>query len=426
MYVGLVLVVLIVAIAGAYYWQTTLSVPKSPYPKGSITIGYAGSMTGRMSAEGKESLDGVMLAVDEINSEPGGLVGYEIKVVSGDVVDYAPTDVSAAFEKLITKDGVDALFAGTGSLTNFEIDMANKYKIPYILSAGAPETERIINGHGEDFIYSYSFVPSYLGYQTALPVRIQEWLDQGKLKLHYGKTLALITSDNPYSTWISEGLKKNFEAAGWKITVDEMIPMVTVTDWSTVLSKIRENPPDVIVDTDYIPANEASFMKQFLERPTNSLIFMQYGPSVPEFIDLLGAQSDGMLYDMIAVIGSEKFPPYADVVNKFNTKFGFKPVAYGIFLYWQIRIWADAVKKAGDPKDHLAVAKAIRETHMDTALGTVEFDPNTNMPKTGPGLVPPVCFYQIWNGKRYMVWPDEVNGITVKEKDFQPPPWYTP
>ena len=36
----------------------------------------------------------------------------------------------------------------------------------------------------------------------------------------------MISSDNPYSKAISEGMKKSFTAAGWKVTVDEMVSVV--------------------------------------------------------------------------------------------------------------------------------------------------------------------------------------------------------
>ena len=38
-------------------------------------------------------------------------------------------------------------------------------------------------------------------------------------------------------------------------------------------------------------------MNQFIENPPNSLLFLQYGPSVQEFLDLTGDNSTGLIYN---------------------------------------------------------------------------------------------------------------------------------
>ena len=43
----------------------------------------------------------------------------------------------------------------------------------------------------------------------------------------------------------------------------------------------------------------ASFLNQFMEQPTKSLLFLQYAPSVPEFVTLTGKKSDGVIYDLL-------------------------------------------------------------------------------------------------------------------------------
>ncbi|WP_283178972.1 hypothetical protein [Gemmobacter sp. 24YEA27] len=52
-------------------------------------------------------------------------------------------------------------------------------------------------------------------------------------------------------------------------------------EWGPTLAKLREDPPAVICITHFFPADLAQFMVQFAPNPTNSLIYMQYGPMVP-------------------------------------------------------------------------------------------------------------------------------------------------
>ena len=72
-----------------------------------------------------------------------------------------------------------------------------------------------------------------------------------------------------------------------------MIPSGEVNDWRAFLAKVRQDPPDLVVNTDWVPANASTFITQFLEDPTDSLVFIQYGPSVPEFLDLTKDKGHG-------------------------------------------------------------------------------------------------------------------------------------
>ena len=55
-----------------------------------------------------------------------------------------------------------------------------------------------------------------------------------------------------------------------------------------MLAKIRQNPPGLIFHADYIPGDLASFQQQFRSDPTPSLMYQQYGPSIPEYLELAG------------------------------------------------------------------------------------------------------------------------------------------
>ena len=76
--------------------------------------------------------------------------------------------------------------------------------------------------------------------------------------------------------------------------------MVTTpnTEWGATLAKLQANPPGVIWLTEYFPADDAAFMKQFSVNPTKSLVHIQYGPSVPQFLTLAGASANGAVWQI--------------------------------------------------------------------------------------------------------------------------------
>jgi branched-chain amino acid transport system substrate-binding protein len=381
-----------------------------------IKIGVLAPMTGTSAADGEEMVRGAKLAVKEINAA-GGILGYTFAVVSGDTQDQVPDAVVSAIQKLTADPDVNCMMTGYASTTNFEIQNMADMNMPYLVSANSAQTNGIIGNNGDKYPTIWSLTPTYDAYQTELPILMEKWATEGKITLNNRK-VAIVTSDNPYSKTISDGLKKNFPAAGWTITVDETVPFQDVLDWRTIIAKIRQDPPDLVVNTDYLPANDASFLKQFLENPTPSFLFMQYGPSVPEFYDLTKEQSTGVLYNLLGgIIQSPKNTLSAEFLQKFKDEYGVESGSYGSSLYQSVYFYADALKVVGDPTNRLAVGKAIGNITRQTPNGTIKFDPTTHLAMQGDEFIP-IQFYQFQSGTRVLIWPP-----VYATGDIIVPPW---
>jgi branched-chain amino acid transport system substrate-binding protein len=159
-------------------------------------------------------------------------------------------------------------------------------------------------------------------------------------------------------------------------------------------------------------------MAQFMEEPTDSLVFIQYGPSVPEFLELTKDKSTGVVYNLLGgPLLSPKNPRAEEVNAKYEAKYGSRPGVYGGALYEMAYIYFDALAKAGDPADHAAVAKAISETDKQTISGRLVFDQETHLARQGNEYIP-IQFYQIWDGDRYLFYPNE-----YATGEFKQPTW---
>lgn len=382
-----------------------------------VKIGVIAPLTGGSAADGEEMVRGAQLAAKELN-EAGGVAGYTFEVVSGDTKDQTPDAVISAIQKLTSDSAVKAMMTGYASTTNFEIQNMADLQMPYIISANAAQTRDIIAKNPDGYPTVWSLVPSYDAYETELPRLMEQWAADGKITLNNRK-VAIVTSDNPYSKTISDGLKKNFTAAGWTVTVDEMVPFGEVLDWRTIIAKIRQDPPDLIVNTDYLTANEAAFLEQFLEDPTPSYMFLQYGPSVPEFVELTQEKSTGVLYNLLGgMILSPKNELAINFQEKFNNAYGVDSGSYGYSLYQSVMMYADALKKVGDAGDTLAIGKALGESSTEGASGTIEFDPATHLAKQGDDYLP-IQFYQIRDGERILIHP-----AAFATGEIQSPSWF--
>lgn len=375
-----------------------------------VKIGVLAPMTGGSAADGEEMVRGAQLAVDEINSG-GGVNGYKFEIVKGDTKDQVPDAVTSAFKKITSDKAVGCMITGYASPTNFEINLMAEINMPYLISANSAQTQGIIGKAPDKYPTVWSLTPSYEAYETELPRLLELWAKEGKIKLN-NRRVAIVTSDNPYSKTISEGLKVSFPKYGWTVSVDEMVPFGEVHDWRAIISKIRKDPPDMIVNTDYQPGNEATFVDQFMEDPTPSMMFLQYGPSVPEFIELTQDMSTGIMYNLLGgpIMAAKECQ---EVAEKFKNRYGIESGSYGHMLYWEVMIYADALKQVGDPAKRLEIGQAIGKMTKKISSGTVAFDPKTHLALQGDDYIP-IQFFQIWEGKRTQIWPPQYATGDVK------------
>jgi branched-chain amino acid transport system substrate-binding protein len=287
--------------------------------------------------------------------------------------------------------------------------------MPYLISANAAQTREIISKDPSKYPTVWSRVPSYDAYETDLPKLLEKWGSQGKLKLNNRKAY-IVSSDDPYGSTIANGLQKNFTDLKWTISGFETVPFASVTDWRGILAKIRSDPPDIVIVTDSAPPNNAAFLNQFMENPTNSLVFLQYGPSVPEFIDLTKKNSTGVIYNLLGG-AIDTLPETKDIRAKFKSKYGNEGGYFAVAAYNEVQLYAECVKQVGDPTNRLAIGKCIGNLDLMTPSGHLKFDQTTHLAMQGEEFYP-ILFYQIWDGQRIIVDPQKYAGA-----DFRMPPW---
>lgn len=417
-----VVVVLIAIVAIAAVSYVTFLAPKAEVRV--LKIGVPAPLTGYSVKDGQETLYSAQMAVDEINAAGGIMNGtYKLQIISADIGDFVTEKVTSVFNRFITVDKVDMITAGYSSQSNFEIDIAKDAKMIYFLS-GDPDSTRIVMAAGggvQNYPTIWMHCQSFVTYQTDPPIRFIDWAAKGYINWTHGRTFALILGDNPYSNYTGIGMKTNFIAAGWNETMEETVQTGKVLEWGTVLAKIRANPPDIIIDTDYVPSSMTAFITQFLENPTNSYFFGQYGPSLPEFTDLMGTKSTGVIYDLPGFAAVTKYDKAREVSSAFYGKYGWWPAFYGLNMYDQVYSYKYAVEAAGGPDDHIAVGNAIGKLDYQGANAHVQFDLTTHFIKTGNM---PTVFYQIVNLQRKVIGITDGFPLTYLDANVTTPPWF--
>lgn len=372
-----------------------------------VKIGVLAPLTGPNANDGADYVRGVELAIKEANAQ-GGVAGHTFELVTADTKDATAASVTSATERLLGTDGVEIVMTGYASLSMFEVQLMQEADMPYLSAGPSPQFAAIVTQDIDAYNCCWSFSADFKGYETTVTPTFEKLAEGGVFSLSE-KTVAIISSDNPFSKTISEGMKTAFEAADWTITVDELVPFGPVSDWRPILAKIRENPPELIINTDFIPANAALFVNQFRESPSNSMVFLQYAPLVPEFHKLTGKNANGIMFNAIgSPLVAEAWPRGGEVMDRLSAEYeGAAMGPYASGLYEMANSYFIALESVRDPKDHDAIGQALGAIKRATVSGYMEFDPATHVAVQSPNHIP-VSYFQMQAGKGgVMVAPDQ-------------------
>ena len=377
-----------------------------------IKIGVVAPLTGNFADEGNEMFRGVKMAVDELNAK-GGILGKKIVIIKGDVGDFSGEQIVSVGEKLIHRDKVDCLITQyLGGVV--DIKAFGEYEVPYLHMDTSQAAADLVRENLEKYSNIFQVCPEETHYAGGILDFIDRILPGATGYEYPNKKIALITMVRAYNDRISNRFKELLKQTGWRLVVDEKTPTGTV-EWGATLAKIRRENPAVIFFNDHVPTDEVAFLDQFHNNPTNSIIFIQYGPSNPAFIELGKEKTNdvfwGTLFAPIAEQGREWRERYK---RTYGEEAGIGTAAG---TYVSTMIWATSAIKAGNEKNYKEVCRIIRENpHQVVGISHV-FNPETQTAIYGEGLSPFVAF-QVQSQKHEIVSP-----IGVETSKMKVPHW---
>lgn len=388
-------------------------------PKGSpIVIGGGVPVTGSYAGTGLEMRRGMQLAVDEINAR-GGVLGRPLKLAILNTQTQQPTVMRSVFQKFVSEK-VAAVFSPFTTYSNVEFPIVADAKVPTFHVNTYSGNVDWVKQHGVKNIFQGD--PTQVWYGPGVASLMETLISSGAWA-PLAKTMAIITSNDPYSLSIAKSFQATMEPKGWSTTMFQEFT-VPQSDYTAELVNIRKTPPGVIFFSDYAAGDEAAFIKQFRESPTKSLVYQQYAPSVPQYLTLAGPAADGVIWS--TVVGVLEGTYISNTFEKeFQKTFHATPGHSNAGdQYDLVHIWANAVDEAGDPNDFTAVNAIVKTTIYRGVCGAYSWpdDYLTCYPyptyTKDPSLGMPHLTYQIQNGKQVLISPDPYN-----VGKYQTPSW---
>jgi len=316
---------------------------------------------------GESMRDGMLIAVDEINSK-GGLLGKKVEVIVEDTSG-VPEKGVAAFERLASKEKVVAVTGEAHSaVCNAVGPVAQKYNVAFVAgecwsdavtAAKLPQVFRIT-------------VANSLVYSVAA-----DWVKEAGFK-----NIAIISENSDWGFGIIDVFTKNLESTGAKVT--SFTAERTVSDFTPQLLQLkRANPqPDLIV-AGFTGSNLLLMLRQASDlgiAPSQKTAIFAAGSDVlePEFWNVVGDGGVGVIGNPAGLPGKPDTPLSRSFGKAFEAKFKRPANAVSMEGYDGIMVVAEAIKKAGSA-DPEAIQKALREVKWEGTRGEIYF-PQTTEP----------------------------------------------
>ncbi|MFD2610928.1 urea ABC transporter substrate-binding protein [Paenibacillus gansuensis] len=322
-----------------------------------IKVGILHSLSGTMAISEVSVKDAEMMAIDEINAK-GGVIGKKIIPVVEDGASDWPTFAEKA-RKLIQEDQVATVFGGWTSASRKamlpvfeELNNLLWYPVQYEGLESSPNI----------------FYTGATTNQQIVPAVSYLLKEQGKKKFY------LLGSDYVFPRTANKIIKEQLKAEGGELAGEEYTPLGH-TDYSTIISKIKEAKPDVVFNTLNGDSNVA-FFKQLQDAGITAKDLTTLSVSVAEEeIRGIGAK---VLEGHLAAWNyyqTTDTPENKTFVANYKKAYGddrvtADPIEAG---YTAVYLWAAAVEKAGSA-DVAKVKEAAKGLEFNAPEGKVTID----------------------------------------------------
>lgn len=307
---------------------------------GPVKLGALMPMTGDLQAYGQTCLNGVNLAVREINAA-GGVLGADLEVEVGDTQTKPQAGIDAA-KNLVSIEGVSGIVGALSSGVTIPVaqSVTSREGVPQVSPAS---TSPVITGL-DDNDFMFRTVPSDAFQGKALAeVAAQDGLD----------SVSILYINNDYG----EGLAQSF-ASAFDGTVDQSLAYEPGNaSYRGELSRAAGGGAEALVLIGY-PENGVTILRQALEGGHFDRFVFTDGMKAPEIIEAVGAQYlNGSYGTAPQALSDTEAARHFD--EAYNREFGEKPPKPFIdTAYDAAYVLALAAESAGstDPgrvRDHL-------------------------------------------------------------------------
>jgi branched-chain amino acid transport system substrate-binding protein len=358
-----------------------------------VKVGYLLPVTGPLAFEAQLALNGLLLAVDEINGSGGikSLGGAKLTLLPGDTQNKVELGNSEA-ARLIDQGAV-AIIGTFSSLVAFSVrQVTEKGKTPFLLLACV--ADNLTEG---GLRYTFRMQPNGKGMATLTVSNMLEMAKNANIPI---KRVAIMHEDGNFGTTMGNHVEGFAQTMGYELV--QRVPYnLRSPDFTAELSKVKAARPDLLLISGYygdskIIAETASKLRIGV----NAVVGLANAAySNPRFIaenrELTEHLFDGNYWHNPQSARSRA------VFDAYQRKFSSPMSNHGVQGYQVAWVLKDALERAAST-DRDKVRDAVAKTNLADHILTqdaIRFD------DTGEGIAATPALLQVQNGKPVVVGP---------------------
>ncbi len=340
----------------------------SAQDKKPIKIGFALSLSGFLSPNGKQALLGMEIWRDQVN-KAGGLLGRPVELVYYDDKS-SPAEVPPIYTKLLDVDNADVVISSYG--TN-QVAPA----MPVVIRKGKTFISLFALDANDKFKYAKYFSILPTGPNTK-PVFTLGFFKAAAAQKPKPKTVALAFADAEFSINACEGARENAKHYGFKVVYDKSYPPPPkTTDFTPIARAIKATDADLVVVCAY-PADSVGMVLAASEVGLTPKMFggALVGLQATVFKDKLKGKLNGIVnYETWVPDKKQMYHGTEAFFKEYQEKAkGIDPLGYylGGWGYARMQVLEQAIKAAKSLDDN-KLAAALRKGTFDTIMGPIKF-----------------------------------------------------
>lgn len=307
-----------------------------------VKLGVVDNLTGAAASYGTYHVNGIRLAVEEINAA-GGIKGIGKIDLTVEDDGTKPTEAVNATNKLITGEKVDFLMGSCSSSTTLAmVPVHTRYEM---INLNSCSSSKLITAQGSKWIFRTQYVSE----------RTAGGIAEFAVKELGAKNIGVLNDTNEYGRAASEAAVEHLKQIGHPAVAYEHYNSGDKT-FSAQLLKFKEKNVDTIAFYGYYQ-EAALILKQAKQLGLTVRMVSTDVLATPVFVELAGEESNGVMLTT-AFTADSNDPRSVAFTEKYRKRWGKDPNGQSAMGYDAVYLMKWAYEKAGS-KDKQKVRDAL-------------------------------------------------------------------
>ncbi len=296
----------------------------------SIKIGVAQPLSGPSVARGQDLLNGVKLAVNELNAAGFKVAGNAVTIEVVAIDDKADKETAKkAAQELVDQNVIAVIGHLSSDVTEATIPIYKKGNVPQLFTSSAAELTKLGEGNAFRLVAS----------DTLQALAIASYLDDS-LKAN---RVAILYEDTAFGKPIYRDVSAALARHKRSVQISESVD-TKVTDFAAFVAKLKAAPPDALVavvrDHQLLPLFQQMHAAQLSNVPVIATSVAKTGMLVHAPPDVKS------LYLTSSALDPREFSAGADFLKKFRAVYKAEPVWAAHYAYDAVYVVAHALRLA--------------------------------------------------------------------------------